>query len=30
MTEDEMVGGISNWMAMGLSKFQELVIDSEA
>ena len=25
-----MVDGITNWMDMGLSKFQELVIDREA
>ena len=30
MTEDEMVGGISNWMAMGLSKLWELVMNREA
>ena len=30
MTEDEMVGCITNSMAMSLSKFQELVMDREA
>ena len=29
MTEDEMVGGITNPMDMGLSKLRELVIDRE-
>ena len=30
MTEDEMVGCISNLMDMSLSKLQELVMDREA
>ena len=30
MTEDEMVGGITDLMDISLSKFQELVMDSEA
>ena len=30
MTEDEMVGCISNLMDMNLSKLQELVMDREA
>ena len=30
MTEDEMVGGISDSMDMNLSKLQELVINREA
>ena len=29
-TEDEMVGGITNWMYMSLIKLQELVMDREA
>ena len=30
MTEDEMVDGIPDLMDMGLSKFWELVMDSES
>ena len=30
MTEDEMVGGITDLMGMSLSKLQELVMDREA
>ena len=30
MTDDEMVGDITNTMYMNLSKLQELVMDSEA
>ena len=29
-TEDEMVGGITNWVYMSLIKLQELVMDREA
>ena len=29
-TEDEMVGGITDWMDMSLSKLQELVMDRGA
>ena len=30
MTEDEMAGGITDWMYMTLIKLQELVMDREA
>ena len=30
MTEDEMVGGITDMMDMSLSRLQELVMDREA
>ena len=30
MTEDEMVGAVTDLMDMGLGKFQELVMDREA
>ena len=29
-TENEMVGGITNWMHMNLSRLQDLVMDREA
>ena len=30
MTEDEMAGGITDWMYMSLIKLQELVMNKEA